>query len=173
MDCTNHAFLNNRSVGRNGLLGILTGMTFAFSLATFVFTTICRSYLLTAPAKMLSSVQQFSLYFTMLALFHILEFLVTALYNPGMCTSTSFIVDHSTAYSAALAFSLVEYGVRFLLATLGVISFPGLRFPEYFGLVLVVGGQALRFLAMKKCGESFNHIIQDKKKDNHVLGESS
>ena len=34
---------------------------------------------------------------------------------------------------------------------------------------MVVIGQFIRSLAMVTCGESFNHLIQTERKDNHVL----
>mmetsp|Transcript_5856 Transcript_5856/g.11075 ORF Transcript_5856/g.11075 Transcript_5856/m.11075 type:complete len:124 (+) Transcript_5856:730-1101(+) len=37
------------------------------------------------------------------------------------------------------------------------------------GGMLVVLGQSIRSLAMITCGESFNHIVQHSKKNNHVL----
>jgi protein-S-isoprenylcysteine O-methyltransferase len=37
------------------------------------------------------------------------------------------------------------------------------------GFILVVLAQAVRTVAICTCGESFNHLIQTSKKDNHVL----
>ena len=54
--------------------------------------------------------------------------------------------------------------MRFLLLpsiTSKMLSIPG--------LVFVFVGQISRSLAMITCGESFNHIIQKSKKDNHAL----
>uniref|UniRef100_A0A7S1VFV4 Protein-S-isoprenylcysteine O-methyltransferase n=1 Tax=Grammatophora oceanica TaxID=210454 RepID=A0A7S1VFV4_9STRA len=39
----------------------------------------------------------------------------------------------------------------------------------YVGITLVVVAQFVRTSAMITCGESFNHLIQKSKKDNHVL----
>jgi protein-S-isoprenylcysteine O-methyltransferase len=37
------------------------------------------------------------------------------------------------------------------------------------GITVVLLAQCVRSLAMRTCGESFNHLIQTSKKDNHVL----
>ena len=37
------------------------------------------------------------------------------------------------------------------------------------GLVMILVAQSIRTCAMVTCGESFNHLIQVSKKDNHVL----
>ena len=37
------------------------------------------------------------------------------------------------------------------------------------GLIMTIAAQSVRSLAMVTCGESFNHLIQRSKKENHVL----
>ena len=39
----------------------------------------------------------------------------------------------------------------------------------WIGLAVLMPAQVIRTLAMVTAGESFNHLIQTKKKDNHVL----
>ena len=39
----------------------------------------------------------------------------------------------------------------------------------FVGLCIALPAQAIRTMAMVTCGESFNHLIQLSKKDNHVL----
>ncbi len=39
----------------------------------------------------------------------------------------------------------------------------------FVGLIFVIVGQVSRSLGMITCGESFNHMIQKSKKNNHVL----
>jgi protein-S-isoprenylcysteine O-methyltransferase len=87
-----------------------------------------------------------------------------ALFNPSVTSSDSFLVNHSNAYTGANLFAATEFGFKFIF------------FPHFFnvwvsrvGIVLLLISQAVRSLAMITCGESFNHLIQTQKKDNHVL----
>jgi len=104
-------------------------------------------------------------YVVVLCTFHLAEFFVTALYNPTVLSSDSFMVNHSLAYTVAALISWAEFWIKSWL-------FPTNSFSasvSMVGLVLIVMGQICRTLAMKTCGESFNHVIQQSKKDSHVL----
>jgi protein-S-isoprenylcysteine O-methyltransferase len=108
---------------------------------------------------------QWCAYFTCLCSFHLLEFFVTAIYNPSQVTADSFLVNHSITYTAAALTSWIEFGLR-------LAWFPrwnGSSTVILLGLSLVLGAQAIRSTAMATAGESFNHLIQTSKKDNHVL----
>ncbi len=111
----------------------------------------------------------FAVYSSALSTFHILEFAVTALYNPTVVTATSFVVDHSVAYSAAALGSWVEYWLRFLLGLIVPSWSPTFGFMNFLGLILVMGGQVLRYVAMSTCGSNFNHIIQTDKKEQVLV----
>ena len=52
-----------------------------------------------------------------------------------------------------------------------MLFFPSQNSARIFciGIFFVIGGQICRSWAMVTCGESFNHYIQQDKKDNHVL----
>lgn len=107
---------------------------------------------------------QWLAYTTTLCSFHFLEFFVTAIYNPTQATADSFLVNHSTAYTAAALTSWTEFWLRFFFL-------PGLnsKWVSLVGLLAAVASQFIRSAAMATAGESFNHIIQDVKKQNHVL----
>ena len=107
---------------------------------------------------------QWCSYAMALCTFHLLEFFTTALCNPSEATADSFVVNHSTSYTAAAMTSWTEFALRFFF-------FPKLHstFISVLGLFLVILSQAIRTLAMVTAGESFNHLIQTSKKDNHVL----
>ena len=60
--------------------------------------------------------------------------------------------------------SWVEFWIRMLFipqSNNGMIS--------CIGIIFVIFGQTCRSWAMATCGESFNHYIQQDKKENHVL----
>lgn len=103
-------------------------------------------------------------YMVVLSAFHLLEFFTTAIYNPTVATSESFLVNHSLGYTGAFLTSTTEFWLRFLL-------FPSFQngYATLVGFAMVVFAQILRSLAMCTAGESFNHRIQTSKKDNHVL----
>ena len=108
---------------------------------------------------------QWCAYMVLLCTFHLLEFFTTAIYNPTQVSADSFLVNHSLAYTAAFIGSLIEFWLRYwLLPTWNVA-----RMIFLCGLAVTVASQALRSMAMKAAGESFNHYIQTTKKENHVL----
>ena len=101
-------------------------------------------------------------YVVALCTFHLLEFFVTAIYNPTVLNGDSFLVNHSTAYTTVAITSCIEFNIRFLI--LGHASWGWVG-----GLLLVSIGQTLRSLAMATAGQSFHHLIQTSKRDSHVL----
>jgi len=107
---------------------------------------------------------QWSMYVLIICTFHLSEFFVTAVYNPTVTNSDSFLVNHSTAYSVAFMSSCMEFWIRFFLAPT-MTSFKMFS----WGVMVVMVAQGIRSLAMATCGASFNHLIQTQKKDDHVL----
>lgn len=104
------------------------------------------------------------MYTIAICIFHLAEFFVTAMYNPSVVKASSFIINHSKSYTIAMTVSWSEFLMRFLL-------FPSTnsKFLSTIGLIFVIVGQVSRSLGMVTCGESFNHMIQKSKKNNHVL----
>lgn len=149
-------FASPHDLGRVALVGTLLGIFCGFHLGLALFCLAgFGNY----------NMWQWSLYATSLSAFHLLEFFVTAIYNPSVVSSDSFLVNHSKAYSAANLFASTEFFLK-------VIFFPQYHISVWIwrvGIVLVLISQAARSLAMVTCGESFNHLIQTHKKDNHVL----
>jgi protein-S-isoprenylcysteine O-methyltransferase len=107
---------------------------------------------------------QWCFYVWAMCTFHLLEFFTTAIYNPSVTSGDSFLVNHSKAYSAAALIAATEFVIKFLF-------FPSR--PHVWllrtGVVMLFAAQTIRTLSMKTCGESFNHLIQTSKKDNHIL----
>lgn len=120
-----------------------------------------------------------------LSIFHYLEFYATARYNPSDAKLSSFLLSsNGSAYNIAHASALIEFSVRNWLLSgqrswlesplhlpiLLPIVPPNLSLP--LGFMLVAIGQGVRTVAMAEAGKSFNHIIQSRKKDDHVLIKS-
>ena len=107
---------------------------------------------------------QWSFYGVSMCTFHLTEFFTTALFNPSVTSADSFLVNHSPAYTAAALASWLEFGIRFCVWPRWNSTIVTL-----VGVMVVLISQTIRSLAMITCGESFNHLIQTSKKDNHVL----
>ncbi|ETS01445.1 isoprenylcysteine carboxyl methyltransferase [Trichoderma reesei RUT C-30] len=106
-----------------------------------------------------------------LSLFHFLEFWTTAERNTAVASVDSFLLtanwpSYAIAHSAAFAECLLVS-----------VFFPDRHWAPLgsgnvlllLGLALVVVGQAVRSLAMLHAGASFNHHIQTKKAQTHLL----
>jgi protein-S-isoprenylcysteine O-methyltransferase len=108
---------------------------------------------------------QWSFYIMALVAFHLLEFFLTALYNPRTCTADSFLVNHSRAYTIAALASWFE----FWFETYCFPSLKGNLWNICIGGFMVVFGQCCRTLAMHTCGVHFHHIVQVQRSKTHQL----
>ena len=162
--------LIDQGLGRIATLSLLLGVLWGLHFMAACFLTVHTFYI---PFPLLNDLLEKSrilllyrwcIYMVVLSTFHLLEFFTTAIYNPTVATSESFLVNHSLGYTGAFLTSTTEFWVRFLL-------FPSFQneYATLVGFVLVFFAQMLRSLAMCTAGESFNHRIQTSKKDNHVL----
>ncbi|XP_015600763.1 protein-S-isoprenylcysteine O-methyltransferase [Cephus cinctus] len=112
-----------------------------------------------------ASWQMFGIYISVLAFFHYSEFLAIAWTNPDTVSIESFILNHSLAYGIAACSSWLEFIVeRYFFPTIKEASSI-----SYFGLVLCLGGEVLRKMAIFTAKRNFSHIVQNKKAENHEL----
>lgn len=113
----------------------------------------------------------FNLYIIALALFHFLEYYITAKYNPKKVNSQSFLINNGIEYTVAHTVAIFECLVEGWL-------FP--RWKTYnhsafrqiivtIGLTLLIVGQVVRSLAMYTAGKSFSHIVKVEKENDHKL----
>lgn len=110
-------------------------------------------------------------FLTALATFHFLEFWTTAAYNTREAEVSSFLL---TANWPAYA---IAHSVASLECLVTNVLFPGRQWVPFhlgtltmlLGLVLVVVGQVVRSAAMVQAGPSFNHIVQQTQKQEHIL----
>lgn len=120
---------------------------------------------------------QWCTYIIGLCTFHLLEFFITAIYNPTQTTSDSYLINHSITYTTAAITSWMEFWIRFFVIVVCTVRrvpiFDTISIPYtisyYIGLVVLIIAQCIRSMAMATAGESFNHLIQTSKKQNHVL----
>ena len=157
----------------------LLGLTFGTSLVTTIFIAFHGHPLWRLP-----------FFFTVLSLFHWLEFQVTAVYNPTVATISAFLLSQNgSAYNVAHTLASLECFMRY--TDIKALNFSledilrsyaperirnlGIHFASFhkvwlaLGFTLLVSGQVIRTIAMAKAGSNFNHTVQMKKKQGHVL----
>ena len=125
------------------------------------------NFFLSNPYRVMMVIQ-WCYYVTCLCIFHLLEFFTSSIYNPQVLSSDSFLVNHSLSYTLAAIVSLVEFLLRLVLLP-SILTTTINTYMFGIGCCMVVVSQITRSLAMITCGESFNHLIQRTKKDNHAL----
>ncbi|KAG0675769.1 hypothetical protein C6P41_000779 [Kluyveromyces marxianus] len=113
----------------------------------------------------------FNLYMIALSLFHLLEFWVTAKYNPGKLNTNSFLINNGIGYFMAHMVAILE-------ALLERIFFPTVKSTSYsiftkisvtLGFIVLCLGQYVRSKAMITAGQSFSHVVKITKNSDHKL----
>jgi len=104
-------------------------------------------------------------YILVMSFFHFSEFLVTSIIRPHTLSTDSFLLNHSVAYGLAALVSWLEYLFE-------LWCFPAMKGFNWFsqlGLVLCIGGESLRKIAMLTAGSNFDHLIRTHREDKHQL----
>lgn len=107
----------------------------------------------------------FGFYAMSLAFFHQSEYVVTAIFNSHTLSVDSFLLNHSWEYGIAAISSWIEFWLEYYF-------FPEMKsfyFLSLIGLVLVIGGEALRKLSMFTAASNFTHHVQFRKRHGHTL----
>lgn len=139
----------------------LLGTTFAFSICL----TLILIFLPTSP----NPIWRATFFLTTLSLFHFLEYLLTAHYNPTYADISAYLLSHNgIAYNLANGAAMAECIIASLffptwqarLSNSGTIP---------LGLAAILLGQIVRSAAMATAGTNFNHIVQTKQNTGHVL----
>ncbi|GAA5876123.1 hypothetical protein JCM16303_007030 [Sporobolomyces ruberrimus] len=101
---------------------------------------------------------QLGFYLASWSFFHLMEFVVTSMYNPGKLSVSSYLLDNGREYIAAHIAGVVEYILEetFLPARYrGYKHFGG---TTLLGFALVAAGQTLRSFAMISASSNFSHF---------------
>lgn len=104
-----------------------------------------------------------SWYAVFLALFHILEFVFTVMFNNAQVDDDSFILEDMEMH-AMTVLAIIEYLIRVYYFQIDSWTKPTL-----VGLATLLVGQFCRSGAMYTASESFNHYIQRNQQDSHKL----
>ncbi|KAL8811027.1 MAG: hypothetical protein Q9200_002116 [Gallowayella weberi] len=123
-------------------------------------------------------------FLALLSVFHFLEFYITARCNPPAATLNAFLLT-GNGYAYNLAHTLAFLECIFHNYTTSryhperIFLYPFAAFlPDeagtraawmMLGLAMLLVGQGIRTLAMAQAGTNFNHLVQSKKKQGHVL----
>lgn len=116
-----------------------------------------------------STVQNFGIYLSILAFFHFSEYFFTSISNPQNLGIRSFLLDHSIEYHMASLGAAFEYFfIRWMFPGLKQSS-TGLSFFNCLGVLMCLGGETFRKLAMLTCGTNFNHLVEYRDRKDHQL----
>jgi len=108
---------------------------------------------------------QFGVYLGAWAIFHMLEFVITARYNPTRLYADSFLLQNGIGYHIAHGVAVLEFLAEAYFS-------PCLKVPNFLtilGLGLMLVGQSARSLAMVHAGSSFSHQVAVHKRADHTL----
>ncbi|KAJ3148206.1 hypothetical protein HDU86_007554 [Geranomyces michiganensis] len=104
------------------------------------------------------------LFIGMLAVFHILEYICTAMYRPDV-KMAAFLLDNGKEYHAAMAAGAIEFLVwHWLFPSINIF-----RWWNWIALIIVIAAQCLRSAAMLTAGANFTHLIAYEKEPTHTL----
>ena len=146
------------------LFGLVLPRVLSFLLRTLTLSASSTDSPVTGETKWYAF-PQLSIYLLSWVLFHMLEFSVTAAYNPTRLFSDSFLLNNGVHYHIAHLGSLIEFC---LTAHLYPAS-KGVWIGTYVGLALIVAGQTLRSLAMIHAHNNFSHVLAYHKRNDHEL----
>ena len=154
---------SNYPFGRKSLSGIslrafLLGLSLGVASVSTLSLVIIGSRLWRPP-----------FFLSALSLFHFLEYYFTARYNTPAANIAAFLLSRNgRAYNIA-------HSVAFLESFVTSLFYPRWQartsngYTIALGLVMMVIGQTTRSAAMARAGHNFNHTVQTKMKEGHIL----
>ena len=148
--------------GRKSLSGIATrgfvlGITFG----------VCST--LTILSIRVTQAWRATFFLQALSLFHFLEYYMTARHNTPAANINAFLLSqngraYNTAHTVAFAECLLSFAI--FPTWQKRLSNP---YTVALGLCMMILGQAIRSAAMAHAGTNFNHTVQTKRNEGHVL----
>ncbi|KAF7115386.1 hypothetical protein CNMCM5793_002202 [Aspergillus hiratsukae] len=161
---------SNYPDGEKSLAGVSL-RAFLLGTALGISTTITLYLLLISPHPL----WRVPFFLSSLALFHFLEYWVTAQYNTRYASISAYLLSsngwqYNAAHSSAVAECLLSHtlGPRDGYTAL-TASVNGIKWQVVLGIALMVLGQTIRTLAMKQAGTNFNHTVQVERQEGHTL----
>ncbi|GAA5972233.1 hypothetical protein JCM11641_002366 [Rhodosporidiobolus odoratus] len=148
-----------------------TGLAFVvpYLKSWFIWTSPATATALELPRQAWSTAllasPQLGWYISSWALFHLLEFVVTSMYNPGKLSVSSYLLDNGNAYHVAHLGGILETILeeRYFPDKYRRWKHSGAVF--VLGLAVLAAGQILRSFAMISASSNFSHL----KRPDHQL----
>ena len=156
------AAASNYPHGTKSLSGI-SSRAFLLGLTVGVASSSTTALLFLHPAW------RVTFFLSSLALFHFLEYYLTARYNTPLADISAFLLSRNgRAYNAAHSAAFLECIIySFLLPSWQHVFSNSYTVP--LGLFLMFIGQTARSLGMAEARTNFNHTVQTHHNDGHVL----
>ncbi|EAL70431.1 prenylcysteine methyltransferase [Dictyostelium discoideum AX4] len=138
-----------KGAARSSAISCGLGIGIGFGIALFIFSQTLRG---------------FGIYLAGLCTFHMWEYIWVTMYHPDKLSSKSFLLNHSPQFNMALLISFIEFWIEWYF-------FPSLKTFSlwWVGAICMVFGQIVRSVAMDTAGSNFTHLVQEEKRDDHVL----
>lgn len=109
--------------------------------------------------------KRFGAYFLFMSTFHYSEYLTIAWANPNTLSTDTFMLNHSIPYVIAATTSWLEFIVEIYFWS----SIKENMLVLIIGIMICLGGEFLRKLAIITASTNFNHIVQYHKNEGHIL----
>ncbi|KAL4910199.1 Isoprenylcysteine carboxyl methyltransferase family-domain-containing protein [Aspergillus multicolor] len=153
------------------LLGTTLGLSTALTLTLLNITDLFNHEIDWSPHYL----WRLPFFLSSLALFHFLEYYITAAHNTRYADISAFLLStNGWAYNVAHSSAAVECLLGYIFCPRDsyfgfTASVDGVKVQVVVGLLVMVVGQAIRSLAMAQAGSNFNHTVQVERKDGHML----
>jgi protein-S-isoprenylcysteine O-methyltransferase len=123
---------------------------------------------------LLPSAIPFFCYFSLLCIFHMSEYLLTAAFRPDTLSFDNFLLNHSRAYQLMVGVAWAEYWLEwFAINHFGCCGWwPGGKSwgpLNMLGLLICLVGLGTRCLGMWTASTNFSHKIEEHKREEHAL----
>lgn len=128
----------------------------------------------TCMPMLIPSASPFFCYFSLLCIFHLSEYLLTAAFRPDTLSFDNFLLNHSKAYQLMVIVAWVEYWLEWVaVGHFGCCSWwPGGKSwgaLNVLGLLICLVGLGTRCLGMATASTNFSHRIEEHKRAEHTL----
>jgi len=97
-----------KGLGRVAIISLFLGSTLTGHFIVLILIFMERSHRIQVPflhdtlnQEQIHVLVKWLLYTICICIFHLGEFFITAIYNPSSISASSFLINHSTAYTAA------------------------------------------------------------------------
>jgi protein-S-isoprenylcysteine O-methyltransferase len=171
----------NIAIYPNGTMSLAGISLRAMLLGTTLGLSASLALLLSTSTVYTTPLWRVPFFIASLSLFHFLEFYVTARYNTRHATITAFLLSsNGWAYNVAHGSAVVECIVSHIFWPGQTAAGRMLTVTEPFygsevsvlligGFVLLSVGQVIRTIAMAQAASNFNHHVQSRHQQGHVL----